>query len=42
MRAGCTKESHEKFLQQAKGILSDEQYATLKKECGAGHSGKVS
>ena len=42
MKAGCTKESHAKFLQQAKGILSDEQYATLKKECGSGHTGKVS
>jgi hypothetical protein len=42
MKAGCTKESHAKFLQQAKSILSADQYATLKKECGSGHSGKLS
>ena len=39
MKAGCTKESHAKFLKQAKGILSKDQYATLQKECGAGHTG---
>lgn len=32
-KAGCTKESRAKFLQQAKGILSSEQYAKLKTEC---------
>lgn len=37
MQAGCTKESHEKFLKQAKGVLSADQYAALKKECGSGH-----
>jgi hypothetical protein len=42
MKAGCTKESHAKFLQQAKSILSADQYATLKKECGSGHAGKLS
>jgi hypothetical protein len=42
MKAGCTKESHAKFLSQAKGILSKEQYTALKKECGSGHMGKVS
>lgn len=33
MKAGCTKESQEKFMEQAKGILSAEQFATLKTEC---------
>ena len=33
MKAGCTKESRKKFLQQAKGILSADQYAKLKAEC---------
>jgi predicted sulfurtransferase len=32
-KAGCTKESHAKFLKQAKGILSVDQYAKLKAEC---------
>jgi hypothetical protein len=42
MKAGCTKKSYDKFLKQAKSVLSDQQYATLKKECEAAHSGKVS
>ena len=33
MKSGCTKESRSKFLQQAKGILSADQYAKLKSEC---------
>jgi Spy/CpxP family protein refolding chaperone len=33
MNAGCSKESRHKFLQQAKGILSAEQFAKLKAEC---------
>jgi hypothetical protein len=33
MKNGCTKESRHKFLQQAKGILSAEQFAKLKAEC---------
>lgn len=33
MKAGCTKESRAKFLTQAKGILSTEQYAKLKTKC---------
>jgi Spy/CpxP family protein refolding chaperone len=32
-KGGCTKESQAKFLQQAKGILSPEQYAKLKAQC---------
>jgi Spy/CpxP family protein refolding chaperone len=30
---GCTKESMEKFMKSAQGILSKEQYTTLKAEC---------
>jgi hypothetical protein len=42
MKAGCTKESHTKFLEQAKTVLTGEQYAALKKECGSGHRAKTS
>lgn len=42
INAGCTKESHARFLEQAKTVLSPEQYAALKKECGSGHKGKAS
>lgn len=31
-KAGCTKESMDKFMKSAKGILSKEQYETLKTE----------
>lgn len=33
MKAGCTKESKARFLKQAKGILSAEQYAKVKEMC---------
>ena len=33
MKAGCTKESRQTFLKQAKGILSAEQFAQLKAAC---------
>ena len=33
MKAGCTKESRQAFLKQAKGILSAEQFAELKAAC---------
>ncbi len=33
MQAGCTKESRQTFLKQAKGILSAEQFAQLKAQC---------
>ena len=33
MKAGCTKESRAKFLKQAQGILSADQYAKLKEQC---------
>jgi hypothetical protein len=34
---GCTKESMEKFIKSAEGILSKEQFATLKAECAKMH-----
>jgi hypothetical protein len=33
VKAGCTKESRKTFLQQAKGILSAQQFAQLKAQC---------
>jgi hypothetical protein len=36
-KAGCTKESMDKFLKSAKSILSKEQFTTLKSECGKMH-----
>ncbi|HEY2125083.1 MAG TPA: hypothetical protein VGG94_06430 [Chthoniobacterales bacterium] len=33
MKGGCTRESRHKFMQQAKGILTAEQFAKLKAEC---------
>jgi hypothetical protein len=33
MKGGCTKESRQTFLKQAKGILSEEQFAQLKAAC---------
>ena len=33
LKAGCTKESRQTFLKQAKGILSEEQFAQLKARC---------
>ena len=33
MKAGCTKESRTAFLKKAQGILSKDQYATLKAQC---------
>ncbi len=33
MKGGCTKDSRHKFMQQAKGILSAEQFAKLKAQC---------
>jgi hypothetical protein len=34
---GCTKESMDKFMKSAEGILSKEQFATLKAECAKMH-----
>ena len=36
-KAGCTKESMDKFMKSAEGILSKEQMATLKTECTKHH-----
>lgn len=36
---GCTKESMDKFIKSAKGILSKEQFAMLKTECARMHHG---
>ena len=33
MKAGCTRESRQTFLKQAKGILSAQQFAQLKAQC---------
>ncbi len=33
MKAGCTKESRQTFLNHAKGILSSQQFAELKAQC---------
>jgi hypothetical protein len=33
VKAGCTKESRSAFLKKAEGILSKDQYATLKAQC---------
>jgi len=39
-KAGCTDKSRSKFLKQAKGILSADQYAKLEKQCKAMTAGK--
>ena len=39
-KAGCTDKSRSKFLKQAKGILSADQYAKLEKQCKAKTAGK--
>ncbi|MEY2490141.1 MAG: hypothetical protein QOC70_2083 [Verrucomicrobiota bacterium] len=36
-KAGCTKESMDKFMKSAEGILSKEQFVTLKAECSKMH-----
>jgi hypothetical protein len=36
-KGGCTKESMDKFMKSAEGILSKEQFATLKTECAKMH-----
>ena len=37
-KAGCTKESMEKFMKSAEGFLSKEQFTTLKGECAKMHN----
>ena len=36
-KAGCTKESMDKFMKSAEGFLSKDQMATLKAECSKMH-----
>ena len=38
-KGGCTQEKMDKFMKSAEGILSKEQFATLKTECGKMHEG---
>jgi hypothetical protein len=35
-KAGCSEASEEKYMQQAKTILTQEQYAKFKAECKKG------
>ena len=37
---GCTKESMDKFMKSAEGVLSKEQFGTLKTECSKMHKDK--
>ena len=37
-KAGCTKESMDKFMKSAEGILSKKQFSTLKAECTKMHN----
>jgi Spy/CpxP family protein refolding chaperone len=39
-KAGCSKESEKKYMHEAKGILTAEQYAKFKAEC-KGEKGKT-
>jgi hypothetical protein len=41
LKAGCTKESRQTFLKQAKGILSAEQFAQLKAACKPANAKKT-
>jgi hypothetical protein len=41
MKGGCTKESRQTFLKQAKGILSEEQFAQLKAACKPANAKKT-
>jgi Spy/CpxP family protein refolding chaperone len=40
-KGGCTKESMDNFMKSAEGILTKEQFATLKSECEKGHGEKT-
>jgi hypothetical protein len=40
-KAGCTKESRQTFLKQAKGILSAEQFVQLKAACKPANAKKT-
>ena len=32
-KAGCTKENEEKYMEEAKGVLTPDQFAKFKAEC---------
>jgi Spy/CpxP family protein refolding chaperone len=40
-KAGCTEASEAKYMQEAKGILTKEQYAKFKAECKKGAKDKT-
>jgi len=41
-KAGCSEASETKYMQEAKSILTKEQFATFKAECeGKGEKGKT-
>ena len=40
-KAGCSEASEEKYKQDAKGILTKEQYAKFKAECKKGEKGNT-
>jgi len=42
MKAGCTKESRQRFLTRAKGVLSAQQFAQLKAQCKKAANAKKS
>jgi Spy/CpxP family protein refolding chaperone len=40
-KAGCSKESEAKYMKEAKGVLTKEQYAKFKAECKGGEKDKT-
>jgi hypothetical protein len=40
-KAGCSEASEAKYMQEAKGILNQEQYAKFKAECTKGEKDKT-
>lgn len=42
MKAGCTKDSRQRFLTRAKGVLSAQQFAQLKAQCKKAANAKKS
>ena len=40
-KAGCSKESEHKYMQEAKGILNKDQFAKFKAECKKGEKEKT-
>ena len=41
-KAGCTEASEAKYMQEAKGILTQEQYAKFEAQCKKGEKDKTS